>query len=133
MFIRSQKKNAQLVYSGFIYNKKLTQANGHTSWRCSDVSRNRCRAVCTTRKNRLVTTRRDHEHEPHWERISNRMLYAEEEALDELDEDDVGRMVMVGPIGGTRKTAVESDAEIRSSSVAARGKRTYIKAEVDGQ
>lgn len=82
-FIRSQKKNAQLVYDGYIYNKKLTQANGHTTWRCSDVSKNRCRAVCTTINNELVHVRRSHDHEPHWSRIANRPLYNEEEEMTE--------------------------------------------------
>lgn len=86
MFIRSQKKNAQLVYNGFIYNKKLVQANGHTTWRCSNVSRDRCRAVVTTLHNRLKAVRRDHEHEPHWDRIADRMLYEEEEALEQQQQ-----------------------------------------------
>lgn len=85
-FIRSQKKNAQLVYDGFIFNKKLTQANGHTTWRCSDVSKNRCRAVCTTKNNELVHVRRSHDHQPHWGRIANRQLYNDEDEVDEYFE-----------------------------------------------
>lgn len=83
-YIRSQKKNAQLVYDGFIYNKKLTQASGHTTWRCSDVSKNKCRAVCVTKFSRLISARRNHDHEPHWNRISNRILYNVESDLEEI-------------------------------------------------
>ncbi|XP_055695322.1 modifier of mdg4-like isoform X2 [Lutzomyia longipalpis] len=81
-FIRSQKKNAQLVLDGYIYNKKLTQANGLTTWRCIDVSKTRCRAICITKGSQLVTSRRSHYHEPHWNRISNRPLYNYEEDAD---------------------------------------------------
>lgn len=82
-FIRSQKKNPQLVYRGFIYNKKLTQANGHTTWRCSDVSKNKCRAVCLTHGSALVVARREHDHDDHRERIGTRTLYDVEDDLEE--------------------------------------------------
>lgn len=104
-FIRSQKKNAQLVYEGYIFNKKLTQANGHTTWRCSDVSKNRCRAVCTTKNNELVHVRRSHEHEPHWGRIANRPLYNEEDDLDDIldthKDDSLIDMSKLGPVPAT--------------------------------
>lgn len=77
-FIRSQKKQAQLVYNGYIYNKKLTLANGDITWRCSDVSKKRCGAVCVTRNNNLTSVRRGHQHDPHWKRIFNRPLFNEE-------------------------------------------------------
>ncbi|XP_005180545.1 modifier of mdg4 isoform X8 [Musca domestica] len=85
-FIRSQKKNAQLVYNGFIYNKKLTQANGHTTWRCIDVLKMRCKAVVITKKNELVIARREHNHENHMQRINQRPLYNEEEDLGDYIE-----------------------------------------------
>ncbi|XP_075153004.1 modifier of mdg4-like isoform X8 [Haematobia irritans] len=85
-FIRSQKKNAQLVYNGFIYNKKLTQANGHTTWRCIDVLKMRCKAVVITKKNELVIARREHNHEDHTQRINQRPLYNEEEDLGDYIE-----------------------------------------------
>lgn len=85
-FIRSQKKNPQLVYRGYIYNKKLTQANGHTTWRCSDVSKNKCRAVCLTQRSSLVVARRQHSHSDHRERIGVRPLYDVEDDLDEYVE-----------------------------------------------
>ncbi|XP_013102004.1 modifier of mdg4 isoform X9 [Stomoxys calcitrans] len=85
-FIRSQKKNAQLVYNGFIYNKKLTQANGHTTWRCIDVLKMRCKAVVITKKNELVIARREHNHEDHMQRINQRPLYNEEEDLGDYIE-----------------------------------------------
>lgn len=98
-FIRSQKKNPQLVYNDYIYNKKLTQANGHTTWRCSDVSKNKCRAVCLTKRSRLVVARRHHDHESHWERIGNRPLYDVEDDLDEyvdIDPTDPLHMAKLG-------------------------------------
>ncbi|KAM7363398.1 modifier of mdg4 isoform 8-T8 [Cochliomyia hominivorax] len=85
-FIRSQKKNAQLVYNGYIYNKKLTQANGHTTWRCIDVLKMRCKAVVITKKNELVAARREHNHEDHLQRINQRPLYNEEEDLGDYIE-----------------------------------------------
>lgn len=111
MFIRSQKKNAQLVYNGFIYNKKLTQANGHTTWRCCDVSKNRCRAVCTTKDNSLMDARRDHDHEAHWDRIANRMLYTQEE---ELDQHDVDQLVDASELRQQLRLAVDAAAEKQS-------------------
>lgn len=85
-YIRSQKKNAQLVYHGFIYNKKQTQANGQTTWRCSEMSKNRCRAVCITLNSSLVSVRREHQHQPHWERFTNRELYLTEQDIDAPSE-----------------------------------------------
>ena len=81
-YIRSQKKNPQLVYDGFIFNKKQTQANGHTTWRCTEMAKNRCRAVCITQNSRLVHARRSHHHDPHWGRFSNRELYTTEHEAD---------------------------------------------------
>lgn len=81
-YIRSQKKNPQLVYDGFIFNKKQTQANGHTTWRCTEMAKNRCRAVCITQNSRLVHARRSHHHEPHWGRFTNRELYTTEHEAD---------------------------------------------------
>ncbi|XP_017475184.1 PREDICTED: modifier of mdg4 isoform X6 [Rhagoletis zephyria] len=85
-FIRSQKKNAQLVYNGYIYNKKLTQANGQTTWRCIDFLKLRCKAVVITKKNILVAARRSHSHEDHVQRIGQRPLYNIEEDLGEYIE-----------------------------------------------
>lgn len=85
-FIRSQKKNAQLIYNDFIYNKKLTQANGHTTWRCVDVLKMRCKAVVITKNNKLVCARRSHNHENHGQKINQRPLYNEEEDLGDLIE-----------------------------------------------
>ena len=84
-FIRSQKKNAQLVHDGFIFNKKIGQANGHVTWRCSDLSKNRCRAVCITKYNVLISTRRGHDHDNHWGRIANRTMYPREDDMDEYE------------------------------------------------
>lgn len=80
-FIRSQKKQAQLVYKGYIFNKKQTQANGHTTWRCIDLTKNRCTAVCTTKDNKLKSVRRAHHHPPHWNRISNKKYFDADETV----------------------------------------------------
>ncbi|XP_065073198.1 modifier of mdg4-like isoform X4 [Ochlerotatus camptorhynchus] len=82
-FIRSQKKNAQLVYKGYLYNRKLTQLNGNTTWRCIEVSKLRCKAICVTKKNKLIRAKRQHIHENHNSKIKNRPLYAYPEDLDE--------------------------------------------------
>ncbi|XP_034485519.1 modifier of mdg4-like isoform X2 [Drosophila innubila] len=85
-FIRSQKKNAQLVYKDYIYNKKLTQANGQTTWRCVDVLKLRCKAVVITRSGEFLDARREHNHESHATRIGQRQLYSVEEELEEYIE-----------------------------------------------
>lgn len=99
-YIRSQKKNPQLVYDGYIFNKKQTQANGHTTWRCTEMAKNRCRAVCITQNSRLVHARRSHHHEPHWGRFSNRELYTTEHEADvahgEAYTSQDPKMVVVG-------------------------------------
>lgn len=74
------------MHNGFIFNKKLTQANGHTTWRCADTIKGKCRAVCITKNNTLLVARRQHTHEPHWNRISNRPQYGAEHDLDEYLE-----------------------------------------------
>ncbi|KXJ75201.1 hypothetical protein RP20_CCG012175 [Aedes albopictus] len=82
-FIRSQKKNAQLVYKGFLYNRKLTQQNGNTTWRCIDVTKLRCKAICVTKFNKLIRAKRQHTHENHESKIRNRPLYDYPEDLEE--------------------------------------------------
>ncbi|XP_037910024.1 modifier of mdg4 isoform X6 [Hermetia illucens] len=86
LFIRSQKKNAQLVHNGYIYNKKIALSNGKTTWRCADLLKKKCKAVCITKDNQLVAMRRSHCHDHHWEKIIPKDLYYEEEDLDELIE-----------------------------------------------
>ncbi|XP_017081865.1 modifier of mdg4-like isoform X2 [Drosophila eugracilis] len=85
-FIRSQKKNAQLVFRNYIYNKKLTQANGQTTWRCADVLKLRCKAVVITRDGQFIDARRQHNHESHSSRIGQRQLYKVEQELEEYIE-----------------------------------------------
>lgn len=75
-----------MVYKGYIYNKKLTQANGHTTWRCCEVLKTRCKAVVITKNNKLVAARRDHCHPDHYSRIGNRPLYEVEEELGDYIE-----------------------------------------------
>ncbi|XP_062704523.1 uncharacterized protein LOC134286836 [Aedes albopictus] len=82
-FVRSQKKNAQLVYKGFLYNRKLTQQNGNTTWRCIEVTKLRCKAICVTKFNKLILAKRQHSHENHESKIRNRPLYDYPEDLEE--------------------------------------------------
>lgn len=78
-FIRSQKKYTQLVYRGYIYNKKTTQLNGNSTWRCLDLSKTRCKAIVRTQNGRLIGVREKHHHGPHTDRLNNRMLYRTED------------------------------------------------------
>jgi hypothetical protein len=73
------------VFEGYIFNKKLTQANGQTTWRCAEVIKHKCRALCITRNNVLLRFRRDHTHPNHAKRIGSRTLYA---FVDEVEECD---------------------------------------------
>ncbi|XP_063705182.1 modifier of mdg4-like isoform X10 [Culicoides brevitarsis] len=85
-FIRSQKKNPQLVYKGFIYNKKVTQVNKNTFWRCADTIRFRCKATVTTRNGVLLRARETHSHSDHVEKLYKKTMYDTEEELDEFIE-----------------------------------------------
>ncbi|XP_052864865.1 modifier of mdg4-like isoform X1 [Anopheles cruzii] len=82
-FIRSQKKCAQLVYGGYIYNRKITHQNGRTTWRCSDLLKYHCRATCVTKQNKLISVRRQHQHENHLSKIVKKLLYDYPEDLEE--------------------------------------------------
>lgn len=77
-FICSQKKNTQLVYRGYIYNKKATQLNGNSTWRCMDLAKTRCKAIVRTQNGHFLHVREKHHHGPHAERLHNRMLYRNE-------------------------------------------------------
>lgn len=46
------------------------------------MSKNRCKAVCITLNSSLVSVRRDHQHQPHWDRFTNRELYSAEQDID---------------------------------------------------
>lgn len=85
-YIRSQKKCAQLVYLGFIFNKKITQINGHTTWRCCEVSRLKCRAIVTTKNGKRIRSRDVHNHPDHRAKLLRRPLYDIEDELDEYIE-----------------------------------------------
>ncbi|XP_049276904.1 modifier of mdg4-like isoform X2 [Anopheles funestus] len=82
-FIRSQKKCAQLVYEGYIFNRKTLHQNGRTTWRCSDLLKYHCKASCVTKLNRLISTRCDHNHEDHSAKIADKTLYDYPEDLEE--------------------------------------------------
>lgn len=84
-FILSQKKNAQLVFEGYVFNKKITQANGHTVWRCVDVAKKKCHSRIITKNNVLVKAWINHSsHIPHSPKLINRTMYDREDELDDL-------------------------------------------------
>lgn len=85
-YTRSQKKAIQLVFMGFIYNKKITQINGHTMWRCSDASRLKCHTTITTKNGKKIRSRGEHNHPDHRAKLLRRPLYDTEEELDEYIE-----------------------------------------------
>ncbi|XP_052903431.1 modifier of mdg4-like isoform X2 [Anopheles moucheti] len=82
-FIRSQKKCAQLVYEGYIYNRKTLHQNGRTTWRCTELLKYHCKASCVTKLNRLISTRCDHNHADHSAKIAEKTLYDYPEDLEE--------------------------------------------------
>uniref|UniRef100_A0A182MC08 BTB domain-containing protein n=1 Tax=Anopheles culicifacies TaxID=139723 RepID=A0A182MC08_9DIPT len=82
-FIRSQKKCAQLVYDGYIYNRKTFHQNGRTTWRCTELLKYHCKASCVTKLNRLISTRSEHNHADHTLKISDKTLYDYPEDLEE--------------------------------------------------
>lgn len=84
-FIRSQKKNAQLVYKHCIFNKKITQINGHTTWRCAEMAK-KCRALVTTKDGKLIRMRDGHNHVDHKEKLVRRVLYEVEDEMEEYIE-----------------------------------------------
>lgn len=85
-FIRSQKKNAQLVCKNFIFNKKVTQINGHTTWRCVDMTRLKCRALITTKNGQLLRFKGLHNHNNHSGKLIRRVRYDVENKIDEYVE-----------------------------------------------
>lgn len=85
-FIRSQKKNAQLVYKNFIFNKKITQINGHTTWRCAEMAKIKCRALLTTKSGHLIRTRECHNHPDHQAKLLHRLYHDVENDMDEVFE-----------------------------------------------
>ncbi|XP_062556657.1 uncharacterized protein LOC134221478 [Armigeres subalbatus] len=103
-FIRSQKKNAQLVYKGFLYNRKLTQQNGSTTWRCIDLPKTHCKAICVTKFNKLIRAKRQHNHENHENKIRYRPLYDYPEDLEEYLD-----IYSREPISATQKLDVIDD------------------------
>uniref|UniRef100_A0A182HJU4 BEN domain-containing protein n=1 Tax=Anopheles arabiensis TaxID=7173 RepID=A0A182HJU4_ANOAR len=82
-FIRSQKKCAQLVYDGYIYNRKMIQQNGRTTWRCCDLLKYHCKATCVTKQNKLIGIRSEHNHNDHSSKIEDKALYDFPEDLEE--------------------------------------------------
>lgn len=74
------------MFRDYIYNKKLTQANGQTTWRCADVLKLRCKAVVITKNGSFIDARRQHNHPSHASRIGQRQLYKVEEELEEYIE-----------------------------------------------
>lgn len=58
-----------------------------------------------------MDARRDHDHEAHWDRIANRMLYTQEE---ELDQHDVEQLVDASGLRQQLRVAVDAAAEKQS-------------------
>lgn len=73
MFIESQQGQPQLIYNGFIFNRKIVLLNGLTTWRCSDF-KEKCRAVAITKNNIMMAAKGHHCHKNHWGRISNKTV-----------------------------------------------------------
>lgn len=80
-FTRSQKSKPQLVFNGFIYNKKITYSNGNTNWRCADFIKHKCFASCLTKNNQIIRRRLDHKHAPPTAKLLMRKLYPSEQSL----------------------------------------------------
>ena len=81
MFMRSQKSKPQLVFEGFIYNKKITYSNGNSNWRCADFIKHKCFASCITKDNQMIRRRLEHKHPPPTTKLLNKKLYPTEESL----------------------------------------------------
>jgi hypothetical protein len=79
--MRSQKSKPQLVYEGFIYNKKITYSNGNSNWRCADFIKHKCFASCITKDNQMIRRRLEHKHPQPTAKLLNKKLYATEESL----------------------------------------------------
>lgn len=117
-YVRSQKKAMQLVYMGFIYNRKITQINGHTMWRCSDVSRTKCRATITTKNGKKIRSRNTHNHADHRAKLLRRPLFDED--LDEYIEiksthSKICDMIGVIDVGSDFKLVVHNPSKINNS------------------
>lgn len=74
-FKRSQKSKPQLVYQGFVYNKKISYGNGNTNWRCSDFLKHKCFATCITKGDNVIRRRSDHKHPPQMTKFDKTKLY----------------------------------------------------------
>ncbi|XP_053697164.1 modifier of mdg4-like isoform X2 [Sabethes cyaneus] len=138
-FIRSQKKNAQLVYRGFLYNRKLTQQNGNTTWRCIEVAKLRCKAICVTKFNRLIRAKRQHVHENHENKIRNKPLYDYpedlEEYLDIYSKDPISASHEIDVIddGTGHKLVVRGDtSSIAASSMCEKDAQITSSCHIDG-
>lgn len=73
LFIESQQGQPQLIYNGFVFNRKIVLLNGLTSWRCSDF-KEKCRAVAITKNNVMMAAKGQHCHKNHLARISNKTV-----------------------------------------------------------
>lgn len=74
------------MYKGYIYNKKVTQVNKNTLWRCIDAIKLRCKASVTTKNGVLLRARESHSHNSHSDKLYKKTMYDVEEELDELIE-----------------------------------------------
>uniref|UniRef100_A0A182PMZ3 BTB domain-containing protein n=1 Tax=Anopheles epiroticus TaxID=199890 RepID=A0A182PMZ3_9DIPT len=127
-FIRSQKKCAQLVHEGYIYNRKTVHQNGRTSWRCCDLLKYHCKASCVTKLNQLVSIRNGHNHEDHSSKLTHKTLFDFPEDLEEYVNirtqgpiDVVNHKVDVIDTGAEYKIVVSDRGNEKQSNVATEG------------
>lgn len=83
-FIRSQKNKPQLVFRGYVYNKKTSYQNGNVVWRCADMSKFKCPASCMVNGTTLLRTRHTHNHESRKSTFHKKDVYLNEQELRDL-------------------------------------------------
>lgn len=83
-FIRSQKNKPQLLYRGYVFNKKTTYQNGNVAWRCADISKFKCPASCIVNGTRFTRSRLEHNHVSRKATYSKKDVFLSEQELDKL-------------------------------------------------
>lgn len=61
-FIRSQKNKPQLLYHGYIFNKKTSYQNGNVAWRCADKNKYKCLASLIANGTKIIRSKLEHNH-----------------------------------------------------------------------
>lgn len=75
LFIENLQGETQLIYNGFVYNRKAIFPNGLTTWKCSSLNSMKCRAVIITKNNVMMAAKGHHNHKKHWNQESNKIKY----------------------------------------------------------